>query len=503
MLRSGENLFRYNRAVGSDYYRFLVPRLDGADIRRRFREYRALVRKGVAGFIVFGGRLETVRRHLAMLQNESELPLVIGSDLERGLGQQLRGGTLFPPAMAVAEAVKKAGGGFDRGLFEAYCAAIAEEAAYAGINTVFAPVMDVNTDPRNPIIAARAFGEDTETVASLGTAMIRAFRSRGVVACAKHFPGHGDTRTDSHIMLPLISKTLRELRQVELAPFSAAVAARVPMIMLGHLKVPALDRTGTPVSLSRPAVRFLRERMGFSGLLITDALNMGGIGRFSEEEAAFRSLSAGVDLILHPTDADRICAYLDAREAALSGRKLAIFRERLGEPRRRNAPDFGGNRRCASLITDRSLRKTGRISADAPLFLMIVTDDPGERGAVFSARLGRFARVAGTRIIRAGKDVPAPDEIPAGCLVVAAVFSETRAWKGGAGGWIRAALGVLRSRRGIAVSFGSPYLLNSVPAPVPRIVAFADSARAEAAAADMIAGRGGARPPADERDGTV
>jgi hypothetical protein len=261
------------------------------------------------------------------------------------------------------------------------------------------------------------------------------------------------------------------------------------MIMLGHLKAPALDRTGTPASLSAPAVRFLRDRMGFNGILITDALNMGGIGKFTEEEAAFRSLSAGVDLVLHPSDAERVCAYLASRKVWFDDRKLVSFRKRLGRRCPGRIPGFSRHRQLASLITDRSIRIAGPFMPSARLFLMIIADDPGERGGTLAARLGKFSRVAGTRIVRDAADVPLTEEIPAGCHVVAAVFSETRAWKAGPGGWIRQALGVLRSRSGLAVSFGSPYLLHSLPGCVPRINAFADSPRAETVVADLIAGR--------------
>ena len=267
-----------------NYYQFIIPRLNGAEIRKKFASYRTLVKKGVAGFIVFGGELKTLRKYLTELQRESELPLIISSDLERGLGQQVRGGTLFPPAMALASAVKSnqqsAFSSKDLRLLRDSFRAVAAEAKYAGINTIFAPVLDVNTNPLNPIISVRAFGEDPETVSFLGCEMIREIQGRGLAACGKHFPGHGDTAVDSHLRLPVVSKDLRRLRTDALPPFQRAVKEQVKMIMLGHLKVPALDRSGTPVSLSKKAVGFLREKMKFSGIVITDAMNMGWDRRF-------------------------------------------------------------------------------------------------------------------------------------------------------------------------------------------------------------------------------
>ena len=161
-----------------NYYQFIIPRLNGGEIRKNFRYYRSLVEKGIAGFIVFGGELKTLRKYLADLQDASVLPLIIASDLERGLGQQVRGGTLFPPAMAMASAVQ----GIQNSKFKIQNVrllrdsfrAVAAEAGYAGINTIFGPVLDINTNPRNPIISVRAFGEDPETVSFFGCEMIRA-----------------------------------------------------------------------------------------------------------------------------------------------------------------------------------------------------------------------------------------------------------------------------------------------------------------------------------------
>ena len=180
--------------------------------------------------------------------------------------------------------------------------AVAVEARYAGINTIFAPVLDINTNPKNPIISTRAFGESAESVSFFGCEMIKIFQSYGITACGKHFPGHGDTETDSHIKLPKIKKDIKALSKTELAPFRNAVKAGVKMIMLGHLNVPALDPSGIPVSLSQKAVSYLRNKLGFKGVIITDAMNMGGIGKYSEEKASLMALNAGVDILLHPAD---------------------------------------------------------------------------------------------------------------------------------------------------------------------------------------------------------
>jgi len=276
-----------------NFYQFMVPRLNGQEIRERFSYYRSLVRKGVAGFIVFGGELDTVRVYIQKLQDVAEIPLIVSSDLERGLGQQLKGGTHFPPAMALATAYKnrqrakgkgpKEHTGRDLAFIRKSFTALAEEAKYAGINTIFAPVLDINTNPQNPIIAGRAFGEEPGIVSLLGTEMIRTLQKNGIAACGKHFPGHGDTSIDSHIKLPVLKQDMARLKRYELKPFMAAVGAGVRMVMLGHLAVPAIDPSGVPASFSEKAVQFIRRSMGYDGILITDALNMGGIGHFSEQ----------------------------------------------------------------------------------------------------------------------------------------------------------------------------------------------------------------------------
>ena len=175
-----------------NYYQFIIPRLNGRDIEKDFDYYLRLVKKGIAGFIIFGGKLGIVRQGISELQKESNTPLIIASDLERGLGQQLEGGTIFPPAMAIAAAFRSCQPSAisyqQKTLLRKIFKAVAVEAGYAGINTIFAPVLDINTNPKNPIIATRAFGEDAETVSFFGCEMIKVFQANGIVACGKHFP---------------------------------------------------------------------------------------------------------------------------------------------------------------------------------------------------------------------------------------------------------------------------------------------------------------------------
>ncbi len=446
----------------------MMPRLDGDGIAHRFAHYRSLVRKGVAGFIIFGGRLETVRKYVGMLQEEAELPLIIGSDLERGLGQQVRGGTLFPSAMACAAAVRnmQKRGAAEQGLkmFRTAYAAMAEEARYTGINTIFAPVLDINTNPANPIISVRAFGEDAATVTLFGTEVVHILQRNGVAACGKHFPGHGDTREDSHLRLATVGRTLSGLRRRELRPFADAVVAGVRMIMLGHLKVPAIDPSGTPVSRSRSAVRFLRKKMKFDGIVITDAMNMAGIGHVPEERAAAEALMAGADIILHPTDAEKTNRFLNQANVSLNIGRVEYFRRGLKgncssvKPSFREHVRLAGNLATASVSLSGSMPKFDR----HPPFLIILNDDPVEKGGELIAALRKLLPLAKSAVCRSGTDCSSV-KFPEGHAVVLAVFSETRAWKGGAEKWLPAAIRRFGGSAVAAISFGSPYLLNLLP----------------------------------------
>ena len=482
-----------------NYYGFIIPRLDGSDIKKNFSKYLSLVRKGVAGFIVFGGKLEQVRSCIQALQDEAELPLIIASDLERGLGQQLEGGTNLPPAMALANATRKrrkAGGEmFGRNgdppvnlpLLRKTFSALAREARYAGINTILAPVLDINTNPRNPIICTRSFGEDSGTVSFFGDQMINTLQGRGIAACGKHFPGHGDTAVDSHVKLPVINRGLPELKRNELRPFNRAVECGVKMIMLGHLCVPALDPSGVPVSISEKAVGYIRRNMKYKGILITDAMNMGGLGRYSEQEACFAALHAGVDILLHPSDPGKIVSWLKKKNVSFAADRLEDFRRQLDRTPPASLPDFGKNRQLSELLTRRAIRSAGSVDVKGRPFLIILNDEDDEKGSFFSRRFRlHLPRTESKILTRQGeaRDIT----IPGGAGVIVAVFSETRAWKGGASDWLYRQINYLEDRADLFVSFGSPYLFDRIR-DTAKIFAYWDSASAQNAAADLIAKR--------------
>jgi beta-N-acetylhexosaminidase len=248
------------------------------------------------------------------LQSKSKLPLLIGADYERGTAMRVDEGTSFPTAMAVAAAGNPK---------DAYTMGkiTALEARAVGVQWVYAPVSDVNNNPGNPIINTRSFGEDPARVSQFVSEFIRGVQENGAMATAKHFPGHGDTATDSHIDLPVIKAERGRMEDLELVPFRAAIAADVASVMTGHLNVPAFEPdSDTPATLSSNILTgLLRKELNFQGLVITDALDMGGITvRFAPGEAAVRAFLAGADALLMPPVPD--AAYQSILDAAKSGR---------------------------------------------------------------------------------------------------------------------------------------------------------------------------------------
>ncbi len=286
------------------FYQLIISRIDGGQVLSpQYREHSlGLVQKGIGGFIVFGGRKDEVKDFIDALQAAAEEPLFIASDIERGAGQQLAGATGFPSQMAVSAAINN-NIPEDVQLFEEMLRSIADEAIDIGINMPLIPVMDVNQNPDNPIICTRAFSDDPEAVAWYGKKYIHALEEKGLISCAKHFPGHGDTDIDSHISLPVITKPMEELIRVDVHPFKVAIEEGVGSIMIGHLAIPEIDTL--PASLSAKVVHdLLRTELGFDGLIMTDALNMHALEEY--ESVATQCMNAGVDILLHPADADDV-----------------------------------------------------------------------------------------------------------------------------------------------------------------------------------------------------
>src|SRR6202140_5189543 len=248
------------------------------------------------------------------LQRHAKVPLLVAADFERGTSMRVEEGASFPYEMSVA-ATGRPEDAYTMGKITAL------EARAVGVPWIFSPVADVNSNPQNPIINTRLFGEDPERVSQFVAAFVRGVEENGGIATAKHFPGHGETSIDSHLDLPTVSSDRAHLERVELAPFRAAIAAGVSTIMTGHLAVPALEPDpDVPATMSpRITTDLLRGQMGFEGLVVTDALDMGGVTvRYPPGEVAVRSILAGADVLLVPPVLD---AALEAvRDAVASGR---------------------------------------------------------------------------------------------------------------------------------------------------------------------------------------
>ncbi|TDC65476.1 glycoside hydrolase family 3 protein [Actinomadura sp. GC306] len=274
-------------------------RLYGAD-----NAAQVMARYRPGGFIYYG---ENVRdpQQVAAFSNGIQraaaaqphrIPATIATDQEGGIVARLQPpATQSPGAMALAAGRRTADA-------RALARITGRELRAVGIDQNYAPDADVNVDPANPVIGVRSFGSDPGLVASMVTAQIRGYRSAGVTATAKHFPGHGDTTTDSHVGVPQIDHTREEWERLDLPPFRAAIAAGVDSIMTAHIVVPSLDPSGDPATLSRPILTgILRERLGYRGVVVTDALDMDGVrAKYGDERIPVLALKAGADVLLKP-----------------------------------------------------------------------------------------------------------------------------------------------------------------------------------------------------------
>lgn len=250
----------------------------------------------IGGVIFFKGNSVQEANLINKLQGLSEIPLLISADFERGTAMRLEDGSLFPSNMGLG-ATRNSELAYKMGL------QIAKECRAMGIHQNYSPVVDVNNNPKNPIINVRSFGEDPALVSQMGDAMIKGLQDGKVLATAKHFPGHGDTDIDSHSDLPIINFGRDRLNSVELIPFKSAINSGVKSVMIAHLSFPAVDVTPfLPSSLSKKIVTdILINDLNFKGLIVTDALNMKGITKhFTTEEVAVKCVEAGIDIILMP-----------------------------------------------------------------------------------------------------------------------------------------------------------------------------------------------------------
>lgn len=480
----------------SDVRQLLLPAIRW-DAKTGYETERPLIEQalelGVGGFALFGGEAEAVAKLTTELRERSAIPLLIGSDLERGAGQQFRGATGLPPLAAIGylddlEAVRRA------------AVISAREARALGVNWIYAPVADVDLEPDNPIIGTRAFGADVAKVARDVAAWIEACQSEGVLACAKHFPGHGRTVSDSHATLPTVTLAADQIRATDMEPFRSAIAANVASVMSAHISYPALDPSGDPATLSRAILGgILREELGFEGLVVTDAMIMEGVLGEGEARAAVRALRAGCDLLLYPTDLGAVAAAVE--EAVETGaldsariRESVRRRTSIAESAWQGKPDvskLGADRGWAEELAERVVHAV-RGSIGGPLTdveLSVIDDDiggpyPPPSREPFAAEL----RARGASVREAGSSAKAE------ATAVIALFGDIRSWKGrpGYSAASRQAVreAVVRSRdrkqETVIVQFSHPRLAASIEADASVVCAWGGESAMQHAAARWL-----------------
>src|SRR5688572_28605137 len=305
---------------------------------------RLVTEEHVGGFIVSVGSPLDIAVKVNALQRASRLPLLFSADFESGAGFRVRGGYFVPNAIDLGGATifplqMALGATGDTSLAYEMGRVTAVEGRALGVHVSYGPVLDVNNNPANPVIGARSFAEDPVLAGRLGAAFVRGVQEHGMLATGKHFPGHGDTESNSHLSLSTVTASRARLDSVELVPFRAAIDAGVGAIMTYHGILPALDSSGVPATLSTPMLSgLLRGALGFKGLLITDAMDMAGVlKQFGAAESAKRAIEAGADILLMPAD---VAGMIDAvvagvREGRYDERRLDASVRRVLELKRR------------------------------------------------------------------------------------------------------------------------------------------------------------------------
>lgn len=483
----------------------------------------------VGGFIISVGSPLEIAGKLNRMQALSRVPLIFGADYETGAGMRVRGGyflpnaidlggaTVFPPEMAM-------GATGDPGLAYAQGRTTAIEARSLGVHIDFTPVLDVNNNPRNPVINTRSYGEDPHQVARFGAAMVRGLQDNGMIATGKHFPGHGDTETNSHLALPVVNVSKDRLENVELVPFKAAVASGVGAIMSFHGVMPAFDSAGLPATLSHNVMTgVLRGELGFNGMIISDAMDMkGGLVQFGLVEAVKRGISAGLDVILQPADVvqaiDAIVAGVNEgrySEARLDQSVLRVLeaKERMGLGRQRMVdlaaiPRVVGDSSKLALartIAERSITLVRDSLKQIPLavhstlrVLSITVASKTDLGAgqAFNAELrarypGLRAEFIATQDAGVNYDRMRAAADSADVTIVSSYVGQI---------WDATSLNVpptfanlindlvAKNRSPIIVTFGNPYLLQQLPRIGAYLVGWGGSPASQAAAARALVG---------------
>ncbi len=448
---------------------------------------------GVGGVILLGGSAPEIYLRSQQLQSWANIPLLIGADVEEGVGQRFSGATCFPPPMALSnlesphvalEMAAKMG------------EVTAMEAQAIGLNWLFAPVVDVNNNPANPVINVRSFAETSGEVSNLASAFIRGAKAYPVLTTAKHFPGHGDTAVDSHLQTPVIDCDRVRFASVELPPFAAAIAAGVDAIMTAHVYAPVLDAQYIATLSPKIITDILRQEMGFGGLIVTDALVMAGIAdRYTVAQVAVQAVIAGVDILLMPVDpVATITAICAAVEAGQIGRnRIRASLERIWRAKARactsattttqtDALDslYTNLGNAASLqvereITTNSLRihqpSPLEIDSDQPCINLLIVDDhltcteflsPRSAAVAIPTKLGYPCLIADRHSLPHMQ----LDRLDRKSPVILQIFSRGNPFRGSAAmhEQIGKAIAILieRDRLAAIAVYGSPYNLEGI-----------------------------------------
>ena len=453
--------------------------------RGSFRSERTKIEQalaaGVGGFILFGGTRAAVTALTTALHDLAKRPLLIGSDFERGPGQQVRGLTELPPPAAL---------GYLDDLDATYaCGQITgTEARAVGLTWVFAPVCDLDIEPRNPIVQTRSFGADPAAVGRHVAAWIKGCQEHGVMACAKHYPGHGRTTTDSHEGLPVVEATDAELQQIDVAPFVAAVKAGVASVMPAFVAFRAWDPSGAAAGLSPVLLDYLRTTIGFDGLVVTDAFIMGGATAAAPEaEAAVAAVTAGCDMLLYPTDWVGVVRALEQVPSDRAAQALARYENTVrkwgtGVAGQVDDAPVAEHQRFADGLADRAMHV---VRGEAPhlgktLAVSIIDDDVG--GPYLIPPRDVFAKTVAAQGVRFPRN-RTPDTRH---LIL--VYAEPRSWKGRAdlGPESLAKLERLVPGASLVILFAHPRLAAQIPGDVPVLCAWHGQALMQRAAARWV-----------------
>jgi beta-N-acetylhexosaminidase len=495
---------------------------------RDYRQFMKLVRETRVGGMVLvnwnNGRLTQKAQPYALaaflnrMQKLSRVPLLVAGDFERGASMRVDETTVFPQAMAFGAA-----GDPELARFEGQVTA--REARAVGVHWLFFPVADVNNNADNPIINIRSYGEDPAQVSALVAAFIEGTRADPhyrVLTTAKHFPGHGDTAVDTHLNLAVIGAARERLETVELPPFRAAIQAGVDAIMTAHIAVPALAPADVPATLS-PAILtgLLRGQMGFKGIIVTDALEMGGIAQgYSSGEAAVLALVAGADALVMPPDPDAAVKAILA--AVQSGRltraridesvaRLLAAKERMGLDRRATVDleaigdqiDVPEDRERAQDIANRAVTLVKNDGSLIPLhapaktcFLTLAESHYSNEGFEFAQEVRRREKNAIIIPLDASLPPAALDlavEKTAACDSVAvAAFASVAAFRGDValgGDFPRMLDALFATGKPVAlIALGNPYLIRSFPKAAAFLLTFSTVPLSETAAVEALFG---------------